>query len=331
MDVDAFVAVRSARWERLAQLTRQRHLSGPEADELVALYQATATDYSRVRTSAPDPALISRLSALLGRGRSLVAGAHEPAWSDVVRFFVVSVPAAFYRVRWWTVATMVAFLVVGVVSGWWTYSHPELLAEVGTFSERQQYAERAFEAYYSEHPAGDFATMVWTNNAWIAARAIGLGITGIGPIYLLVMNALSVGTAGAVLAEFDMLHVFFGLILPHGLLELTSIFVACAAGLKIFWTWVRPGPRTRSRALAEEGRAMVTLAIGLAVVLLVCGVVEGYVTPSSLPTGVKIAIGALVLAGYWVYTLVLGRAAVRDGETGDVRREHREDTVATAD
>lgn len=76
---------------------------------------------------------------------------------------------------------------------------------------------------------------------------------------------------------------------------------------------------------------MVTLAIGLAVVLLVCGVVEGYVTPSSLPTGVKIAIGALVLAGYWVYTLVLGRAAVRDGETGDVRREHREDTVATAD
>ena len=57
---------------------------------------------------------------------------------------------------------------------------------------------------------------------------------------------------------------------------------------------------------------------------------EGFVTPSSLPTGVKITIGALVLAAYWTYTIVLGRRAVRDGETGDVRAEHAEDTVAMA-
>src|SRR5699024_11669474 len=61
------------------------------------------------------------------------------------------------------------------------------------------------------------------------------------------------------------LDVFFGLILPHGLMELTAIFIAAAAGLKLFWAWVSPGPRTRSRALAEEGRALFTVALGLVV------------------------------------------------------------------
>lgn len=332
MDVDALVAVRAPRWERLRGLTQtRRRLTGPETDELIALYQATATDLSRVRTSSADPMVVGRLSGILARGRSLIAGAHEPAWSDIVRFFVISLPAAFYRVRWWTVAMMVAFVVIGVVTGWWTYTHPDLLAAIGTPAERRAYAEEAFASYYSTYEHGTFATQVWTNNAWIAARAIALGITGIGPIYLLVANAMSVGQAGAVMAEFDMLDVFFGLILPHGLLELTAIFIACGAGLKLFWTAVSPGPRTRLRALAEEGRALITLVIGLTVVLLVSGLIEGYVTPSALPEGVKIAIGALALAAYWVYTLTLGRIAARDGETGDMRAELREDTVAMVD
>src|SRR5699024_2261935 len=132
------------------------------------------------------------------------------------------------------------------------------------------------------------------------------------------------------MAEHGYLAPFFGLILPHGLMELTAIFVAVGAGVKLCWAWIAPGPRTRSRALAEEGRALVTIAIGLVVVLGVSGIVEGFVTPSALPTGVKIAIGALVLAGYWTYTIALGRKAVATGETGDMRSEHGEDTVAMA-
>lgn len=82
-----------------------------------------------------------------------------------------------------------------------------------------------------------------------------------------------------------------------------------------------PGRRTRSRALAEEGRSLVIVAVGLVLVLAVSGLVEGFVTPSALPTAAKIAIGAAVLAGYWTYTLVLGRRAVVAGETGDLRED----------
>lgn len=58
--------------------------------------------------------------------------------------------------------------------------------------------------------------------------------------------------------------------------------------------------------MADEGRSLITIALGLVLVLLVSGIVEGFVTPSPLPVWVKITIGALVLAGYWAYTLVLG-------------------------
>lgn len=330
VDVDAFVAVNSPQWERLGALARQRKLTGAEADELVNLYQATATHLSQIRSSAPDPSVVSRLSTLLARARSAIAGAHEPGWSDIVRFVMISLPAAFYRVRWWTVGMMLLFIVVAVASGWWAISHPEVMAEFGTPEERRGYAEQAFEAYYSNYPAPDFAAQVWTNNAFIAARMVGLGITGYFPVQILITNAQGIAGAAAMMHEFGHLDIFFALILPHGLMELTAIFIAGGAGLKLFWAWVAPGARTRARALAEEGRALFTVAIGLVVVLGVSGLVEGFVTPSSLPTGVKITIGALVLAGYWTYTIVLGRQAVRDGETGDVRAEHAEDTVAMA-
>lgn len=330
MDTDAFAAVHQPEWERLERLSKQRRLSGPEADELVRLYQSTAGHLSTVRTSAPEPHLVGRLSALLGQARGRVAGAHELRASDVARFFVLTLPAAFYRVRWWTVWVMVAWVALAVLAGVYLAGTPAALAAAGSEAELREYADEAFAAYYSDFPAPDFAAQVWTNNAWIAAQCIGLGITGVFPVYVLGVNALGVGQAGAIMAVYGDLEVFFGLILPHGLMELTAIFIAGGTGLKLFWTAVAPGRRTRARALAQEGRALVTVALGLVLVLAVSGLVEGFVTPSGLPTWTKITIGAAVLAGYWVYTLVLGRRAVAAGETGDLDEELAGHTLAQA-
>ena len=73
--------------------------------------------------------------------------------------------------------------------------------------------------------------------------------------------------------------------------------------------------------MAEEGRSLITVALGLVLVLFVSGLVEGFVTPSALPVWAKIAIGAAVLASYWFYVLRWGRPAYLAGERGDLRRE----------
>ena len=330
MDLDAFSAVHAGTWARLEQLSKRRDLSGAEADELVRLYQTVATHLSTIRSTAPDPALIGRLSDVLGRARAAIAGAHEPSVADVARFFRLVLPAALYRVRWWTLGVTLAVVGIGVLVAVTMLNTPGGMELAGTPEQRSLYAKEAFENYYSEHPHGSFAALVWTNNAWVAAVCVALGISGIGTALVLFQNAVAIGSAAAVMAEAGYLDLFFQLILPHGLLELTCVFVAGGAGLKLFWSWIDPAGRPRGRAVAEEGRALVTVVLGLALALGASGLVEGFVTPSTLPWPVKIAIGAVPFSAFWAYVLVLGRRAVRAGETGDVSTRHTMDELPIA-
>jgi len=320
VDVDAYVAAHRRDWDRLESLLRRRgRLDGAEADELVMLYQRVATHLSVIRSSSPDPALLGRLSSLVARARAAVTGSHSPAWKDAARFFTVGFPAAVYRsMRWWA-SVAVAFCAVAAAVGAWVAANPHVQASIAAPEEIRQLVEQDFAAYYSSNPAGSFAAQVWTNNVWVAAGSLILGaLVGLPVIYILWQNALNVGIAGGLMAAGDRLDLFFGLILPHGLLELTAVFVAAGAGLRLGWTVVDPGRRPRAQALAEEGRAVAGIALGLVVVLLVSGVIEGFVTPSGLPTWARIGIGVLAEAVFIGYVVLLGGRAVRAGETGDV-------------
>lgn len=330
MDLDAFVSVHRDEWDELERLVSRRSLSGADADRLVLLYQRAATHLSAVRSQAPDPALVGRLSSLVARARSRLTGAREPVWRDVVRFATVSFPAALWRIRWWTAAVTAAFLLVSVAAGVWVAGDPAVQATMGSDAEIRLLVESDFESYYSEQPVTSFAAQVWTNNAWVAAQVIAFGVTGVWVVWVLALNALNVGTVGGLMAAHDRADVFFGLILPHGLLELTAVFAASAAGLRLFWSWVAPGPLSRAASLAAEGRALFTVAVGLVPVLAVSGLVEAFVTPSPLPTWARVAVGALALGAFLAYAGVLGRRAVAAGETGDVRREHAGDVTPTA-
>ena len=321
MDLDAFVAVHRDDWNRLDQLSKRRRLTGAEVDELVRLYQRTATHLSVVRSSAPDAALSARLSTTVARARSAVAGGHEPLWRELARLVSVSFPAAVYRSRWWAIGSAVGSLGVAAALGAWVAATPAAQATVGSQAQIRQLVENDFESYYSENAAAGFAAQVWTNNAWVAALCFALGVTGIGVVYVLVQNAVNLGLVGGLMAANGRLDLFFGLITPHGLLELTAVFVAAGAGLKVFWAWIDPGPRPRGRAIAEEGRAMVTVAIGLVGVLFISGLVEAFVTPSPLPTWARIGIGAVVWLGFLGYVWRFGRPAVLAGETGDLSPE----------
>ena len=318
MDIDAFSAVHGDKWSRLLFLAHKRRITGAEADELLRLYQTVSAHLSLIRSVAPESGLSASLSAALAQARTRFTGARSNFMEDLARFFVISLPAAFYRIRWLTVWCGVAFVLVAGAYALWIGTSPEALRAVASDAKVKQYVEEDFIDYYSENPAASFAGAVWTNNAWISAQAVAFGVTGFWVPFILFMNAQGVGIAAGLFLATGKLDIFFSYILPHGLMELTAVFIACAAGLKIFWAMVRPGPRTRLQAVADEGRSLITVALGLVLVLLVSGIVEGFVTPSQLPVWAKIGIGAFVLAAYWTYTLVLGRKAVRSGVTGDL-------------
>jgi len=320
VDVDAFTAAHQADWDRLASLVRRRRrLTGAEVDELVASYQRTATHLSVLRSASHDPALTARLSGLLARARAAVTGAHTPAWRTVGEFFGVAFPAMAYRSRWWWLATTAGSLLVAVIVGRWVASSPAVQASLLPHSEVARLVNHEFRAYYSQEAASAFALKVWTNNVWVAAETLVLGaFLGVGTIFVLLENALNLGIDGGLMIGHGRAVEFFTLILPHGMLELTAVFLAAAAGLRMGWALIDPGPRRRIQALAEEGRATMTIVLGLIVVLATSGAIEAFVTPSSLPSWARIGIGAVVEVGFIVYVIAAGRRALRLGRSADI-------------
>lgn len=320
MDVDAFVAAHQPEWDRLDKLARRRgRLSGDEIDELVSTYQRATTHLSELRSAGHDPALTARLSSRITRARAAISGAHTPAWRSVGAFVLVSFPAMAYRVRWWWLATCVVSLVVAVVSGWWIARTPAVQASLLPRSAVASLVNHQFRDYYSQAAPSAFAFKVWTNNVLVAAQALIAGVLlGVPTLLVLLANAFNLGVDGGLMIGHGKATEFFTLLLPHGMLELTAVFLAAAAGLRLGWSIIDPGPRPRSRALAEEGRATVTIAIGMIVVLLVSGAIEGFVTPSHLPSWARILIGACAEAAFLAYALGLGRRAVRHGLSADI-------------
>jgi uncharacterized membrane protein SpoIIM required for sporulation len=329
MDLDAYVAAHLRDWRRLEELTRRRRLSGADADELVERYQQVATHLSVVRTSAPDATVVAYLSALLARARSRATGTRTSTWRGVRRFLTDRFPAALYRLRWWWLGTLAANVVVTAVMMWWLLRHPDAEQSLLSPAEVRQLVEHDFEDYYSEYAASHFAAQVWVNNAWVAALCLALGVLGLPVIYLLFQNIANLAIIGSIMIRHGHGGHFWGLILPHGLLELTAVFVAGGVGLKLFWSWVEPGPLTRSQSLAREGRTAGTVALGLVGVLLVSGLIEAFVTPSPLPTWARVGIGVLAEATFFAYVFVLGRDAFHRGHTGDLDAALLEDRVAT--
>lgn len=331
MDNEAFAAAHQAEWDRLAVLVRRRRrLTGAEVDELVRLYQRAGTHLSQLRAgSGADPVRAARLATLVAHARSAVTGAHVPSWRVVARFAVSGFPAAAYRARWWWLGATLASVIVGAATGWWIARSPGVQGALLPPAEARALVQQQFQGYYTASPASAFAAQVWTHNAWVAAQALIFGILlGVPTLFVLLENAVNGGVNAGYLFAHGKGALFFSLILPHGMLELSAVFLAAAAGLRLGWTVIDPGDRTRGQALAEEGRSTVTIAIGLIIVLAVSGLIEAFVTPSHLPTWARIGIGAVAVAAFIGYALVLGRRAVTAGLTGDI--EEAPDLVPVA-
>lgn len=299
------------------ELSARRRLTGAESEELVDLYQRASTHLSMIQAGAPDPATVGRLSQSLARARARIAGAGSRGWEAVAQFFIVDFPVTVWRARWWWIGAGVGFVAAGFAVGAWVAGDPQVQAALASKTDISALVNHDFENYYSSGPAGSFAAKVWTNNAWAAAAALLLGTMLCLPaVYVLWQNALNVGLTGGLMASAGRLDLFFGLITPHGLLELTSVFVAAGVGMRLGWQWIDPGRRPRSVALAQEGRAAIVVALGLVLVLAICGVIEAFVTPSGLGTPVRIAIGASAWLGFLGYVAYFGRRA--GAASGDV-------------
>jgi uncharacterized membrane protein SpoIIM required for sporulation len=322
VDIDRFVVKNSGMWGRLEELSARARrsratLTPAEVDELVALYQRTSAQLSHARSYFDDPGLTGRLTTLVASANAAIYGARRGARRSLRTFFTETFPAAVYVSRRFIAVAAALMFIPALAIGTWVATSPEALRVAVPEEEQQALIQSRFEDYYSSAPAAEFSTRVQVNNIQVSFLAFALGIAGgVLTAALLVFNGLNVGVAGGLFWQAGEAGKFFGLILPHGLLELTSIVIAGAAGLRLGWALIAPGDRTRGAALAEEGRRAIVLVIGLMLCFVVAGFIEAFVTPSGLPTAARVGVGVLVEAAFVLWIVGQGRPAALAGRTG---------------
>ena len=326
MDLDRFVALHQPMWHRLEALAA-RNPGSLTADDIATLagdYQRASTHLSTARRTYADPDLTARLSHLVATAGATLYGTRPRTWAAVRRFVTETFPAALWHLRWHIAVAAAVFLGVAVGLGAWTATSPRALDAAVPVAVQEALIAGDFVEYYSENPSGQFFAEVGLNNIQVGFLAFVVGIAaGLPTILVLILNAANVGVAGGLFHARGVAEVFWGFITPHGLLELTAVFVAAGAGLALGWAWIDPGDIGRGESLRQQASRAVTIVIGLIAVFGLAALIEGFITGAPLPTWLRVGIGVIAEVAFIAYWLVLGRRARERGLTGTIAQADR--------
>jgi len=312
--LDAFEAQRSPDWRRLQDALarsggRVERLGPDGVQELGALYRRAAADLAYARRRFPGDPLVGRLETLVVAARGAVYGQGRARGG--VRAFVTT--GYWQRLAERPLLVAVSWLLLlapALVAGLWAAGDPAAALSIVP-SDLQAAADpppegRDYDA--AEGAAFSFAVMV--NNIQVTLTAFAGGVLfGLGTVFALMFNGLILGVVAALAFDAGNGTAFLRLLSSHGPLELSCIVVGGVAGLRVGWSLISPGPQRRGRALVEEARRAVELALGTAPWLVVCGFAEGYLTGPELPVAVQLSIGVALAALFWGLVVWRGRGS----------------------
>ena len=152
------------------------------------------------------------------------------------------------------------------------------------------------------------ASFIMTNNIQVAFLAFAAGILfGVGTIFVLAYNGLTIGAVAGLATAHGLGGSLGDFVAAHGGIELSVIFIAGGAGLRLGHALVAPSLLPRRAALAAAARQAIRLLFGCVPLLMIAGLLEGFVSPSGLPTAAKIGVGAIATAALYAYLLAGGR------------------------
>ncbi|MBA2609577.1 MAG: stage II sporulation protein M [Actinobacteria bacterium] len=313
-NVDRFIRDRETSWTELDRLIAQakrrpEKLGAERVLRLGELYRSAAADLATARRSLKGDPVVSRLESLVGRGRNLVYDT-EARRDGVVAFFTTTYWQRI-RSRPGLLAIAAALLFVpSVLAAFWAVHDPGAALGVvpDMFRGIDDGSRTTGSAGLSSGSAAAFASSIMTNNIKVTFMAFAGGITfGVATVGVLIFNGLLLGAVGGLSLHNGYGESFVTLVVAHGVLELSCIVVAGAAGLRLASALVSPGRRKRSVALASNAREAVELVLGTAPWLVVAGVIEAFVTPGGYGLLVNSVVGLAVGGFYWALVVVRGR------------------------
>ncbi|MDA4848337.1 stage II sporulation protein M [Hoeflea poritis] len=299
---------REAGWRRLetliatAEKSGVRGLSYQETLELSGLYRQAVNSLSAARAISMDKALLTYLDRLCARAYLVVYAPQESIGDAVWRLFAQGIPQA---VRRSGVALLIGFLAMalGALIGYtlfqrdpaWFFTFvPAELADGRTPEATPAYLRQTL--YDTSNRSGEvlgvFASYLFSHNTQVAILIFALGVFAALPSFILTFyNGLLLGPFAAIFINAGLGWDLFGWLSIHGVTELAAICIACAGGARLGLAVLLPGRKSRRASLRDSGRDAVKLLILAGVMLIVAGLVEGFLRQLIHPTEWRLIIG----------------------------------------
>ena len=311
-----FSASRQPHWAELEDLLARsdgnglRSFDASQIEAFARAYRQTVCDLAIAQRDFPEDQLTLWLNSLAARAHLRLYRAPAPSWRRLGQFFWTDFARRFRAARPYLLVSALLLFGPALVAYLAALLDPTLRDALVPARLRQ--VMESGTTWTDMEPAvrPGMATLIFTNNIQVSFLAFAGGVVfGLGTGYVLVSNGLSLGAVLGAAQFYGVAPLLWSFISPHGYLELTCIVIAGSAGLMLGHALLRPGLQLRREALARAARRAVELVVGTAPVLVIAGLIEGFISPSELPTAAKLAIGPL--AGMALYALLLTVGRVR--------------------
>jgi uncharacterized membrane protein SpoIIM required for sporulation len=311
-----FINNRKNAWERLEELLTRldraslRQLKREEVRELGRIYRRTASDLAIARAESRDPRLINYLNSLVIRAHGRIYRADAQGGQRIRGFFARELPRTFRRTWRYTALAFGVFFLFGLIGFLGSYQDTEFSELVGVPPAfRELYIETKthwWEELNRENQIG--ASQIMTNNIQVTIYTFAFGaMFGVGTLFFLAYNGANIGSVLALTYRAGFGNDLVTFMAGHGVIELSCIFIAGGAGLLIGSALIMPGDLSRADALKTRGKDAIRLMMGVAVLLVLAGVIEGFISPAPIDPRIKFSIAAITGIALYAYLLLTGR------------------------
>jgi uncharacterized membrane protein SpoIIM required for sporulation len=321
MDERAFVERRRPEWVRLEDMLKRTSsgnlhgLSRTELMDLGKLYRRVTSDLSYVKSNTSNQDIILYLNDLAGRAHGLLyADAPRNLGRSIVTFLLRGFPILFRAHGRMIAISSAIFLLSAFFAAGMVAHNPKSFNKLVPAMLRGADDSGADDKLGPDEDKGiatpaSFSSGIMTNNIFVSIRAFAGGVTfGVWTVRELVENGKMLGALGMRFSRKPKVALrFWSLILPHGIIELLAIAIAGGAGLILGWSLISPGNLTRWDSLRLASRQAAPLMGGVIGMLVVAGMIEGFITPSPLDAWTKLAFAGVTAIGCVLYFGLAGR------------------------
>lgn len=304
MITNRWIETRKKYWDRMTLLLDRAASSGPrslshkELREVALLYRQLAGDLSALRQEHTARPLQAMLNTLLARAHNLIYSQRKTSFLHIWHFFRWDYPALFRRLLPYTLASLALLAGGAALGAILAIVRPEFMNHllgpqmIATINQHKMWTLSV------NSMAPEASSAIMTNNLSVTFAAFAMGITaGIGTIYMITWNGILLGVVGVACAQHQMSLQLWSFVAPHGSLELPSIIIAGAAGLRLGAGLLFPGIYSRRHAIMLAGAESARMVSAVIPLLVIAGTFEGFFSPSTtIPIPLKFVTGAALFS-----------------------------------